>query len=314
MLVEVTFKPKGLVGSPIRSFTLFGAICWGIKYLYSEEKLLDMLSEFSQGKPPFLVSSPVYEVGGTLYFPKPQMKLGGKDYCEGTKENYSKLKKLKKASLVDEETFRGFLEGRIKTLTDIQITKTQSVPIKKLLIPHASINRITNTTAGGEYYTEEAYHVNTFKVFIRFFDTSYKEPVLSALRFVPIGKNKSTGFGHFEVEAKELKEHWIKDYLQPQSDKMVLISESFYDPDFDLDRSLYDTFVYTGAVENYYERMTRFLWKKRMLYLSAGSVMHLKQRKDYYGSLKVALQDNQRTIYQYGFAFGLFVREGNGTA
>ena len=310
MLFEITFKPKGPVGSLVRSFTLFGAICWGIRYLHSEEKLLEMLSEFKEGKPPFLVSSPVYEVEGTFYFPKPHMNLGEEDYCKETEGYYSKLKKLKRISFVDEETFRGFLESKIKSLLDMEDIKS----VKRLLIPHASINRITNTTLGGEYYTEEAYQVNTFKVFVRFFDESYIDLVVSALRFAPLGKNKSTGFGHFEVKARELKEGWIKDYLQPKSDRMVLISESFYDQDFDLENSLYNIFVYMGSVEDYYERPTRFLWKKRMLYITAGSVIKVKRRKDHYGSVKVALKEGKKTIYQYGFAFGLFVKEGDGKA
>ena len=69
--------------SPISSFqafpasdTLFGAICWGIKRLYGDEKLLEMLKDFNSGNPRFVLSSafPLLKNGKDTplaFYPKP---------------------------------------------------------------------------------------------------------------------------------------------------------------------------------------------------------------------------------------------------
>lgn len=149
---------------------------------------------------------------------------------------------------------------------------------------------------------------------MRIFDERYKDMVASALRFAPLGKNKGTGFGLFEVSYRELENHWILDYVEPKSNQMVLLSESFYDQDYDLEGSLYDLLVYMGSVENYYERITRVIWKRRIAYLVPGSVVRLKKVKKHYGGLEPALTEEGKRIYQYGYAFGLFVRENHGGA
>lgn len=154
MLLEFSFKPRGLVGSPIRSFTLFGAICWGIRYLYSQEELERMLLQFAEGNPPFILSSPIMEKDGKLYFPKPQITLGDIDYCDDElHKKYNYAKKLKGLRYVKEEVFKRFLDGEMKSLMDIGneddlSVKKDDLSVKKVIVPHASINRITNTTVG----------------------------------------------------------------------------------------------------------------------------------------------------------------------
>ncbi|RMH03674.1 MAG: type III-A CRISPR-associated RAMP protein Csm4 [Aquificota bacterium] len=314
MLLEFVFRPRGFVGRPVRSFTLFGAICWGVKYLYSEERLKDMLNMFKE-KPPFVISSPIYEIKGELYFPKPQMPTEGIDYCKEGVKIYSELKKIKKRAWVKESVFKGFLDGKIRSINELVnvIEEENKVDVKKVLLPHAQINRLTSTTVGGEYYVEEAYSVPAFRVFVRFFDESYRDMVISALRFVPLGKNKSTGFGCFDVQVEE-KDHWILEYLEPRSEKMVLLSESLYDSSYELEESMYDVFVYRGAVENYYEKPSANIWKKRLLYLEPGSVIKVKEKKQVYGSIRRVQLDEGFSVYQYGYAFGLFVRESHGGA
>jgi CRISPR-associated protein Csm4 len=71
MLKAFVFKPL----SPFKSFpttnTIFGAICWGIRWLESEEKLLETLEMFKTGRPPFIISAPLPWKEGKWVFPRP---------------------------------------------------------------------------------------------------------------------------------------------------------------------------------------------------------------------------------------------------
>jgi CRISPR-associated protein Csm4 len=54
---RILLKPKGIIKDTPSSETLFGAICWGIRTLYSEEKLTAILSDFNNCKERFIPSS-----------------------------------------------------------------------------------------------------------------------------------------------------------------------------------------------------------------------------------------------------------------
>jgi hypothetical protein len=53
--------------SSVRSFTIFGAICWSCKLIHGEEKLKEFLSEFKEN-PKFLISSAFPYVKINFYF------------------------------------------------------------------------------------------------------------------------------------------------------------------------------------------------------------------------------------------------------
>jgi CRISPR-associated protein Csm4 len=107
MLKAFVFKPL----SPFKSFpttnTIFGAICWGIRWLESEEKLLETLEMFKTGRPPFIISAPLPWKGGKWVFPRPI------HFIRMTPENveeYKEYKEFKKAQWVSWEVFRETLE------------------------------------------------------------------------------------------------------------------------------------------------------------------------------------------------------------
>ncbi len=310
MLVRANFKPLSPFKGLPESYTIFGSICWGVSVLYGERELLSMLEEFKES-PPFLVSSPVFKKNGELLFPKPILKDGWgepRDYNE-----YKERKKAKDVKFINESVLKKVLDGEIKTERELWEEvkgKEETKPaFESVNQPHASINRITWTTEGGELYNEEAIYIGSpFSVFIHFRNENYISMVKSALRFTQIGGNKTTGMGYAEVSFEEDK-GWLKDYVEDKTSKMVSLSPTFKDNSFLLGSSYYDLFPVLSAVDNYYSRISGQIWKRRCIYLTKGSSLTLKEPKDFYGELKPALSAGDRVIYHYGFAFPLYVRE-----
>ena len=323
MLIRADFRPLSPFKGLPESYTIFGSICWGVSVLYGEQELLSMLEEFKES-PPFLISSPVFKKDGEFLFPKPILKDGWgepRDYNE-----YKERKKAKDVRFVGESVFKKVLDGKVKTERELweEVKKRdkeekqesgkkkdkEEKPIFEFVNqPHASINRITWTTEGGELYNEEAVYIGSpLSVFIYFRNESYIPMVKSALRFTQIGGNKTTGMGHAEVSFKEDK-GWLRDYLENRTSKIISLSPTFKDDAFLLEKSYYDLFPVLSAVDNYYSRVSEQIWKRRCVYLTKGSSFTLKDPKDYYGKLKPALSARDRVIYHYGFAFPLYVRE-----
>ncbi len=100
-------KPRSpLVMEEVHSDTLFGAICWGYRWLYGEEALEQLLERFKSGEAPFLISScfPYLEAGRdrVYLYPKPvAFEPGG-----GEREDAELAKKLKRIKYVSEGLFK----------------------------------------------------------------------------------------------------------------------------------------------------------------------------------------------------------------
>jgi hypothetical protein len=156
---------------------------------------------------------------------------------------YRRYKEFKKARWVSWEVFREILER--KPERSFQEEKPQ---INKDVIPHASINRLTMTTVGGELYNEEVYWLSSFGVIIKFFDGSFEPLVRACLEFSQLGGNKTNGMGRCRLEETKPPEG-MEEFISQKSTRAFLISDCFYDPEFDLKNSFYDIKVQKPAVE-----------------------------------------------------------------
>ena len=67
-LYKTTITPKSNFTTPLKGDTLFGQICWAIRYRLGEDRLNELLSDYD--KKPFLIVSDGV-AGGDL--PKPSM-------------------------------------------------------------------------------------------------------------------------------------------------------------------------------------------------------------------------------------------------
>ena len=306
-MVRAEFFLKSPVKGFPESYTLFGAVCWGIRVLFGEEELRKLLLEFKED-PPFLISSPVLRSSGKLFFPKPVLSPEAKE--PESLEDYKKRKKVKGVSYIPEDVFRKVVEGDIRTEEELTENLRDFPTIfREENLLHASINRITWTTTEGSMYNEPVFFFRgSVSFYLYFFDDKWLEKVEASLRFVQIGGNRSTGMGFGDVKFEE-GEGWIREALLRGGEKFVSLSPLFWDDTIRPEGSLWEVFPFTGPVDNYFLAPIRHIWKRRVLYLSKGSVISVSERKKVYGEFKEVIDQGGVKVYQYGYAFPLFVKE-----
>jgi len=316
-----------LVTTHIESYTLFGAFCWNYKLLFGENALLNLLERFKKN-PPFLFSSSFPCLNDTVYFPVPQMP----DEFEipADEDSYKEQKKFKKMQYISKELLIDFLNGKYsskKVLKELMEKKGLSpddvdkTNFKTVNIVRNTINRLTWTTAGGgEIINVTSYFYHQFIVYLLLLDESFIDvkKVAKLLEFGSLGGDKSVGYGKIsQIDWEEEKE--LAEFLTPPERGALwtyLLSPSFPDKAFNYEESYFQVGIHTGMIDNFYERLTAPIVKKRVLYLKTGSVMKIKEKKDIYGGIYPVLQapslTNQNkliTIYQYGYAFPLYIRK-----
>jgi CRISPR-associated protein Csm4 len=218
-------KPESYFSEKLSSFTIFGALCWAVRFLYGEKELSRLIESVKKGE--FLLSSAMPRIDGKDYVFKPILKpehlKEEKIGITGESEFRNFIKKFKKLSFVSIDTLMDVANGRISDDNSLaekvknEVDKDFS-PLFLQSLPHAKINRITNTTSeGGEFYFEESFFfMSEIYFLLAVEDEENAERVESALKLLQdwgIGGNRSIGFGCFSFRMERSKK-FIETSLQ----------------------------------------------------------------------------------------------------
>ena len=123
----IYLKPLSGYATTLRSDTLWGMLCWGIRHLWGETELDNFLDACIAGKPPFVISSTFpykypfdmatqqYRQERMPYFPNPLLFPGGHDDDGHKALKNARLRKdyKKKMALVNRDDFADILEGKL---------------------------------------------------------------------------------------------------------------------------------------------------------------------------------------------------------
>lgn len=314
----VYLQPKTPFSKAIpRSDTLFGAICWAIRLIYGETHLNKLLEKFQENVAPFIVSSlfPYAETSKgekILFFPRPllppsKLKLS-------SKEDYDKLKKIKKAKYVSQKVFEDVLDGSYSAKeatypieSNTLITQAEKDKISFLSeffkpreIAHNTINRLTNAT---KLFYEPAIFFNkdqTQKIGFYFLikinsesDNHIKEMLKAALSFLQdkgFGGNSSTGFGQCEIQIEDKLPFQNQD---AEPGKFLITLSLMFPNCKDRDHLLNckaDSYAQLerrkGFLESsYLSGQIAQIWKPTLFMLSEGSVFPCDNDRKLYGWL-----------------------------
>ena len=319
-LYEFTFRGLSYFTSEIKSYTIFGALCWGYKNFFGEKKLLDLLERFSSN-PPFLISSCIFKKGEIRYFPCPQIEEVFPE--PKAMEEYKKQKDIKKKlNYIPEDLFVELLEGKIRTKWELaqKIEKYEGIKVHRTIKVHNSINRLTWTTVGGQFYNVSSWFYPEFSFFICLYDESMLDEIKAIFEYISFGGNKSTGYGRVKLIKVDRVEKFEK-YLNQFSQKFYTLSSTFPDSSFDYDNSYYQIEIFCGKVENFYDRLAAPILKRKVLYFQPGSILSIKEssQKKFYGNLIKVLSSRslidpskEVKIYQYGYALPFYIKNNGG--
>lgn len=250
--------PQGSYQTRLRSDTLWGVLCWGIRTLYGQEVLEDMLRRAEAGDPEFVISStfPFYtetdETGRKIthrLYPLPLNLSAQEDATYTNKEEYRQRKKIKEIRFLTETDFKAAIAGRLQK-SDLLNTGSAKVNARteSTIATHNTIDRINlatlqKKTKGSEIYVGQLFHNEEFSVDVKklreqskakitekglFFlvrgNSEKIEAVLRYFRHRGIGANSSAGKGTFASRTEDLPE------FGTPSDANALVNLSLFKP------------------------------------------------------------------------------------
>jgi CRISPR-associated protein Csm4 len=261
-LYKIAITPTSKFSTTLKGDTIFGHLCWAIKYLFKEDKLISLLNDYN--KKPFLVVSDAFPKG---YLPKPKMPSS---FLKEKRED-KKLNR-KKVWIAYNDLLKGNYNSA-KNNKDINNNDIQSVQI------HNAINYKTFHTGNGfDPYGLESWSLSS-KEFYCLLDENKlsKDKLYEAIKFlseIGYGKKVTTGKGRFNVEYIEevVVDNVSTVYmtLSPFSPKGVKCKNIYYEP--------FTRFGKFGA-----DRAYKNAFKKPILLADTASVIEFeKEQKIYY--------------------------------
>ncbi len=317
---KITFNSPS---TQIRSYTLFGAICWAYSLMGGD--LESLLSKFEK-EPPFIISSPFpvakTEEGKTVLFPKPIIpistqferddnicvKINRKDFKKTKYVTFKALKHIIENKFFEEKYLH--ING-FKVNNSVIHLNSEGIPYfkeTKDLSVRNVLNRVTMKSEN--LFTEEVYFYTDKVFFIKYFYSGYINTVETCLNLIEdlgVGANKNLGWGNVEIEDTTRN---IKDVIEFIESRMkngkafITLSPLLPKKDsLNLSESYYNIETYKSPIDTTFGRS--FIWKRKVMYLTEGSFLK-PSSGGWVGNLK-EVGTNETKAFQYGYEFPLSV-------
>ena len=217
----ITITLKSPIATPLQSDTIFGHICWAVRFLKWDEddRLSKFLSLFDEDSQPPLLLSNGFPKG---FLPKPVIPPVTQDVLESIygnenrPENSFRIKTIKKTDIIPKEKFKELQQDIItpeKLFRALNDCYDETIELKKkqqsMMVQHNTIDRIKGSVReGGLFSQEETFFDNDFGVFEIYLNTVYfsfkdLERIFEYISSGGFGRDKSTGKGYFTFEIRE---------------------------------------------------------------------------------------------------------------
>jgi CRISPR-associated protein Csm4 len=289
-LLKTTITPISNFATAFYGDTIFGQLCWAIRYKFGNDRLNELLDSYDDT--PFLIVSDGFASG---YLPKPNMPT----VLLGEKNNEKKQNR-KKVWLTLKELQNGEF-NKAKTSKEINFSQKEGSIIKN------SINYKTSHTGEGfDPYAENEFYTSSQDIYflIDINKLSLKElkEVFFVLSQWGYGKNSTIGKGRFKFsnfsEVKLLKTSSTSYIgLSNASLKDIKTKEFFYMP-----------FVRFGKHGG--DLATKSPFKKPLLLAGSGFVLVYEDKKElqFVGEAIKGHSKHKETIHQ-GYSIVIPIKE-----
>ena len=312
----IFLEPRGAYRNELHSDTLFGLICWAIRQVFSEARLVELLEGFAAGRPPFLLSSAFpCTKEGTAWKPfLPHPLLPPPDLNNRSREEAQRLKRYKRLRYIPVDHFNQFLQGGYSedSYYASEVWENLDVPVSRTTDRlRSAIDRLSDTTSGeGTLFARPEYH--TAGLFF-LLDGQAVELVVKALRFLDDfgwGGGNSVGYGRFA--ATETGSPLGKPVAEPT--RFVTLSLYFPRPaelehfrTGEAGESWYELTVRKGKVGGHFLQTGDF-WKRSVLMFTPGSTFPAMTGRSAYGCnpiVKGRRDGLPFDVQQLGYAFAV---------
>lgn len=281
-LYKVKITPTSTFGTSLKGDTLFGQMCWAIRYTFGEKKLESLLLDYANS--PFLVVSDGFLSG---YLPKPTMPMSllGED-GEKKKEN------RKKIWLTLDELQKGdFAKAR----TDKKLNNKKKT---KAIVKNSLNHQTFRTDDSGAFapYAEEETDLSAQDIYFLIDESRFKVEELKQafimLSKMGYGKNSSIGKGFFELgDFEEIK-------FKNGSKTFMTLSPSVLFEEKNIHKTYYEPFTRFGKHGAGLANTNPF--KKPILMADSGAVVIFEDTctKDYIGKAINKHSSHSKTVHQ----------------
>ncbi|MBU4486122.1 MAG: hypothetical protein KKD38_04270 [Candidatus Delongbacteria bacterium] len=263
----ITIQLKSALATPLHADTIFGHICWAIKFSEGNAALEEFLSQYDNGNPPVILSS-AFPHG---FLPKPIFKpqLSSSDI---TFEQIETYKQIKKIQYIPNKYFFDSIpvseSELVKDFKKIEFLRENSY-LKTVAGLHNTINRISGTMDEDQALyssTESWYKENSlFDIFVLTDYDKEKAKNLFVKAFESgFGANKSIGKGIIVV--KEISET----VFPKKGNRAMALSNFVINNKNDVSNFRYDLFTKFGKLGGDYA-ITKYPFKKPVIMYKSGS-------------------------------------------
>lgn len=320
--------------SPLPSDTLWGNICWAIKWLYGDEDLKIFLDSYMNGTPQLLISSsfPFLKKSNntTCFFPRPILPHKSFDYILSRNEHKTLSEKIQGMVKRKEQKDIWFLEESYFEKVLAGTADYDELPVfnaPKLFAHSITRNTIDRLRGGtleingtGQLFTEDEFFIQgpvndesteSGLFFLSIDNTGGKlEAALRLLGHIGIGGNRSIGKGSFEFHMEDFE-------ISEPAYANAMLNLSLYIPTKDeLSQYLQQPFLFNYHLEQrkgFYGEVINGTYEKHSLtYFKEGSVFPIiHNEKNFYGKNILNKNSGPYLPHRYGFGFmiKMFINE-----
>jgi CRISPR-associated protein Csm4 len=319
-------EPLSGYRTPLRSDTLWGILCWGIRNLHGNDELEHFIESYEKGdlNNYFIISSAYpYKKKGSNYipfFPLPKRPVEkyeplSKSSYEDSKSKMRENKKKRKVNLVPKSDFEKIINGGA-------IESSEKTPKEDIqVVTHNTIDRLKGGTLelkgqGQLFHVEERFWTGDKEdesyglYFLAKGNFDLLESVLRFLSHNGFGGDKSTGKGHFNIHIEDFE-------LEEPDGANVLMNMSLYFPT----KNEIQSFSTQPSTHFYYDIEARqgklggltyrnqSIWKDVITMFKEGSVFPLSEeiKVESYGNNPIVKPQTDgvtdHDVYHYGKAF-----------
>lgn len=296
-LFKIKIMPLSLFETAIRADTLWGHICWAIRFIKGEKELKIFLDQYKMNEFPIVLSD-VFPDG---YLPLPLdpeiiFSLG-----DTSSKNLKKYKYVPISFYKDlEKGYDNFL-SELKNYINDEDTKTNYY--ENVDEWHCSVNRFTGIVEMGMLFSKECFYFkNSPVVYLKTtFDKIYIEEIFNFISQNGYGADASSGRGRFNFSVSE-------ETLPESNDPNAFVSLSHGFTDISEFKScFYDYDVKFGKIGN---NISSKPFKKPNISFKPGSIFMLKDSnlKLAYGSVKQNVHKSIDFVSEYCLIFPFYMR------
>jgi len=292
---QIKFKSESWHASAWQADTIWGHLCWGLRYTRGENTLRKFISAYERGAPPLLISNGFPEE----LLPRPIVVEPALDESLSLlqqRKEFRDRKMTRNIRFLSAEEFLSAIRGEQFIPSPKDGIETTILTLKN------QINRITSTTGAkgaGQLYNFEQYKWTSISIYLKI-EHEYVETtreLFENLARSGYGKRKSVGYGQVKLVDFEP----FSGFSSPKGANGFVTLSNFVPGAQDPTHGYWDIIVKYGKLgEEYATGQNPF--KKPLIMFTAGSCFYDSPCREFYGRLVHALSESEPQVMQYAYA------------